>query len=608
MVLALQTRDGVRPEATQVYSSTIQVAGDIDVRADVALDGWSGGLYSKALIQRPFGSPVIWSLEILTTGIVRFRWRELGGTDKSADSTVAPTVADFERLTIRATLDVDNGASGYDVNFYTSTDNVNWTQLGSTITGAGVTNIDNTRTQDTFFMYDDTTAGDDNTPGLMWKGEVYDGIGGTLVGLMDPNDTVYGDTDGWASSLLGETIAQNNSTVVYGEDTTVTVAASGADYTGLSAALADAGVDAGFYKIRITDTADYNFHGAVIANTGTPDIDRRIIIEADEASRHAGIAGTGHASWTTTSSSASGMDIDSFTQIQYLQLNAENTALRMFEFDSTDVLFSRIIGYSTGSTTSWLIGLNQLVFTGNTNLYIDNSVFVNLDLSIELNLDASGNPSIYLDHCTFALPYERPANWHFRHDFNSKNNLVTVYTVYNCWLDPVSDPAIRVLTTPGTGSSLTVVGSNNVGGLNGFTDATDNTTAYTYAANGVTETTTTTNAIIVTDISPVSTFDGTPKKATGAGVNELLKAGTNRQGSEPDPRQDFSTDIRGFARTATSARVDIGAFQITPDVAFKVWDGAAFVDSSNVAHYDGAAWVDVSAIQYWDGAAWADPA
>jgi hypothetical protein len=42
---------------------------------------------------------------------------------------------------IRATLDIDNGAAGNDVKFYTSGDGQTWAQLGTTVTTAGVTSI-----------------------------------------------------------------------------------------------------------------------------------------------------------------------------------------------------------------------------------------------------------------------------------------------------------------------------------------------------------------------------------------------------------------------------------------------------------------------------------
>jgi hypothetical protein len=55
------------------------------------------------------------------------------------------TITDGEYLWIKYTLDVDNGAGGHDVKFYTAADQATepttWTQLGSTVTTAGTTSV-----------------------------------------------------------------------------------------------------------------------------------------------------------------------------------------------------------------------------------------------------------------------------------------------------------------------------------------------------------------------------------------------------------------------------------------------------------------------------------
>ena len=56
-------------------------------------------------------------------------------------STAAVPFANATEGWVRVVHDVDNGAGGNDVKFYTSTDGIAWTQLGTTITTAGVTSI-----------------------------------------------------------------------------------------------------------------------------------------------------------------------------------------------------------------------------------------------------------------------------------------------------------------------------------------------------------------------------------------------------------------------------------------------------------------------------------
>ena len=115
-----------------------------------------------------------------------------------------------------------------------------------------------------------------------------------------------------------------------------------------------------------------------------------------------------------------------------------------------------------------------------------------------------------------------------------------------------------------------------------------------------------TDAVIVKDLSvstlPSLSMDLTPLKAT-TGVNDLFGNGVNRQGSEPDPRQDFSKDILGNTRPTSS--VDVGAFQSVRPL-MKVWDGSAFVEVNAVQVYDGSSFVDVSAIQRYDGSSFID--
>ena len=85
----------------------------------------------------------------------------------------------------------------------------------------------------------------------------------------------------------------------------------------------------------------------------------------------------------------------------------------------------------------------------------------------------------------------------------------------------------------------------------------DSTSSWQDDSTGTTDSTAAT-AFIVTDFTGIATFDFTPVDHAN---NLLLTNGTNRIGSEPDSRQDFSTDIAGNTRHTTN--VDIGAFQIS---------------------------------------------
>lgn len=134
-------------ETTNTSASTpdnaaLDITGDIDVRVKVALDDWSNGLVQQLIAKWDgAGNQRSYRFQVAATGALQFSWSTAGtiGIDKT--STASPSFADGEMKWVRATLDVDNGASGNDVNFYTSDNGTSWTQLGATVTTAGVTSI-----------------------------------------------------------------------------------------------------------------------------------------------------------------------------------------------------------------------------------------------------------------------------------------------------------------------------------------------------------------------------------------------------------------------------------------------------------------------------------
>ena len=173
------------PGASGNYASTpdaapLDIVGDIDLRAQVALDDWtpvaSQEVISKSLTT---GNQRGYRLLVLSTGALQLQWSADGTAVISKDSTVSVGFADGLRKWIRATLDVDNGAAGNDVKFYTSDDGETWTQLGATVTTAGVTSI----FSNTSPLELGATEGGTVFPlaGKIYAAQVYSGIAGTLV-------------------------------------------------------------------------------------------------------------------------------------------------------------------------------------------------------------------------------------------------------------------------------------------------------------------------------------------------------------------------------------------------------------------------------------------
>ena len=128
-------------------SAALSITGDIDLRVKVALDDWTPTTPSGSFMFKDAGGlnrSFIFDIEADGTPKLNFYWGT-GAVNSLKQSTVNVSIADGTVKWLRVTLDVDNGAGGHDVAFYTSDDGSAWTQLGATVTTAGTTSIvDNT--------------------------------------------------------------------------------------------------------------------------------------------------------------------------------------------------------------------------------------------------------------------------------------------------------------------------------------------------------------------------------------------------------------------------------------------------------------------------------
>lgn len=180
---------GVIPgRATTPNSPSLNITGDIDIRAHIAMDDWTPA--AQQVIESKWGAAGTRSqlLRVETSGALRLFWTADGTTALSAASSVLPAMANGADLWVRATLDVDNGAGGHDIRFYTSTNGVFWTQFGSTVTQAGLTSI--------FAGTAPLDVGSDSNgtasllAGQVFSLEIRSGIDGTIVA--DPDFTDVG--------------------------------------------------------------------------------------------------------------------------------------------------------------------------------------------------------------------------------------------------------------------------------------------------------------------------------------------------------------------------------------------------------------------------------
>lgn len=193
-------------------SATLHITGDLDLRADVLLADWTPTGTPTVLIGKwGGGSQRAFHFRIGNgsgNGNLQLNWTADGNAPGIlVGSSVAPTIADGARLQVRVTLDVDNGAAGNDVKFYTRdpalglnlTNNTSWVQLGTTQTTPGVTSV--FPGTDVLYLNGFTAASWEREMNY-YQAVVMNGINGTVVAEFNASNStfqatgVYTDTVG----------------------------------------------------------------------------------------------------------------------------------------------------------------------------------------------------------------------------------------------------------------------------------------------------------------------------------------------------------------------------------------------------------------------------
>ena len=193
-------------------AATLDITGDIDIRVQVALDDWTPVAENTVVAKRDGGAnQASYSMAVNTTGLLSLIWSPDGtvGALITKISTVAPIVTDGQPTWLRATLDVDNGASGNDVKFFTSSNGQDWNQLGATVTTAGTTSIFSSTS--IVEIGSRVTGASELIAGKVYRAQIFNGIDGTKV--LDVDTSVI--TSGAATSftaLTGQTVTINRST------------------------------------------------------------------------------------------------------------------------------------------------------------------------------------------------------------------------------------------------------------------------------------------------------------------------------------------------------------------------------------------------------------
>jgi len=210
--------------ATTPDNAALDITGDLDVRFDATLTNWitSGSGASTELCGKFnfTGGSKSWIL-MVRNGALRLEWSVDGTNILNATSTANLAVPAHGHLAVRATLDVDNGASGNTVTFYTS-DSITgtWTQLGNAIVQSGTTSIFNSTAA--LEVGTVSTLGFQVCAGKVHKFQLRNGIGGTLVASPDftaqaSGTTSFTDSAGRTWSKAGNASITNRQTRFSGE-------------------------------------------------------------------------------------------------------------------------------------------------------------------------------------------------------------------------------------------------------------------------------------------------------------------------------------------------------------------------------------------------------
>lgn len=172
---------GARSEVASIPA--LDITSDLDVRFDLHAkttdpSGANVTLAGRYTLPGSFS----WSVDLEADRDIRLSWSTtgVGPPDSEAISSV-PVLPSSARAFLRVTLTVNNGSGGNDARFYIG-DSMSgpWTQIGTTVTGVGVTSIFNTT--DPLILGSGATASNTFMPDAdVYAFELLQGIGGAPI-------------------------------------------------------------------------------------------------------------------------------------------------------------------------------------------------------------------------------------------------------------------------------------------------------------------------------------------------------------------------------------------------------------------------------------------
>lgn len=192
-----------------VYLASYQVTGDLDVQIRASVDDLTPS-GTKVLVAQWTSANQNWQFQILTGSTLQFLYSTTGSNSTAKTSTVSLSDAgltDGQLIWLRVTHDVDNGAAGHDIKFWYSTTLtanpalITWSQLGSTVTTAtAITRFASTSPL-RIGMQDN---GDLRLAANVYRARVLNGIAGTVVADMNPDDADSLTASTWQAPSTAE--------------------------------------------------------------------------------------------------------------------------------------------------------------------------------------------------------------------------------------------------------------------------------------------------------------------------------------------------------------------------------------------------------------------
>jgi hypothetical protein len=194
-------------------SAGLSITGDLDLRVKCSLDDWTPAAISSLLAKwLTTGNQRSYILSVLTTGVLRLSWSNNGTAELTADSTQTLAFTNESVHWVRATIDVDNGASGRTIRFYTSnsdTDDhtaVTWVQLGADVVQGTITSIFDSTAEVAVGGHSNGVT--DRPTGNFYAAAILQGIAGTVRGSPVFGNTPHTDAQGNIWTFGGTAVLQ----------------------------------------------------------------------------------------------------------------------------------------------------------------------------------------------------------------------------------------------------------------------------------------------------------------------------------------------------------------------------------------------------------------